>query len=150
MKSKIAGVGAAAIVAGTVGAAAAGVQHSTTGVGGYDVVSYHEGKKPLPGNGNFLSEVDGVTYLFIDADNKKKFDAAPSKYLPAYGGYCAFGVSVGKKFVGDPTVWEIVDGRLYLNLDNGIKSQWVEDIPGNIAKSEAKWPEIEGTHPSKL
>jgi hypothetical protein len=45
----------------------------------------------------------------------------PEKYVPAYGGYCAFGISVGKKFIGDPEVWRIVDGRLYLNLDTGIQ-----------------------------
>lgn len=128
----------------------AGVQHSVTGVGGYDLVSYHTGAKPLPGNGNHLSEVDGVTYLFSSAANKKTFDADPDKYLPAFGGYCAYGVSVNKKFVGDPTVWEIVDGRLYLNLDNKIKGIWIQDVPGNLAKADTAWPKIQGTHPSKL
>ena len=42
----------------------------------------------------------------------------PEKYLPGFGGYRAFAVSVGKRFIGDLDVWEVVDGRLYLNLDN--------------------------------
>ena len=52
--------------------------------------------------------------------------------------------------MGDPDVWEVVDGRLYLNLDNKIKGLWVKDIPGNIKKAEAAWPKIRGTHYSKL
>jgi hypothetical protein len=93
---------------------------------------------------------DGVTYLFASEKSKESFEAAPKKYLPAYGGYCAFCVAVGKKFVGDPDVWEVVDGRLYLNLDNGIKRKWLEDVPGYIAKAEANWPKIQHRDPADL
>jgi len=130
--------------------AAAPTAHSTVGAGGYDLVSYHTGKKPLPGNGNHVVVRDGVTYLFASEENKDAFSKAPERYLPAYGGWCAYGVSVGKKFVGDPTVWEIVDGRLYLNLDNGIKARWAKDIPGNVAKADATWPKIQDREPGDL
>jgi hypothetical protein len=59
-------------------------------------------------------------------------------------------VSVGKKFVGDPNVWEVVDGRLYLNLDNSIKTMWLEDVPGNVAKAEKNWPKIRSSDPATL
>jgi len=138
------------LLAGAASLANAGVEHSVTGAGGYDLVSYHTGKKPLPGNGNHLSEVDGVTYLFSSSGNKKAFDRDPERFLPAYGGYCAYGVSVGKKFVGDPNVWEIVDGRLYLNLDHSIKQLWRKDIPAHIEKADQHWTRIREKHPSEL
>ncbi|MCG8589994.1 MAG: YHS domain protein [Proteobacteria bacterium] len=138
------------LVMASTSAALASVEHSLTGAGGYDLVSYHNGEKPLPGNGNHVSEVDGVVYLFANAANKKKFERNPQKYLPAYGGYCAYGVAVGKKFVGDPNVWEVVDGRLYLNLDNKIKGIWAKDVSGNIEKADETWPKIRATHASKL
>jgi len=131
-------------------ALADGPAHNTVGVGGYDLVSYHTGKKPLRGNGNHVVVHEGVTYLFASEDHRTAFEASPRKYLPAYGGYCAFGVSVGKKFVGDPDVWRVVDGRLYLNLDNGIQIKWAEDVPGNIKKANAKWPGIRDRLPSEL
>ena len=93
---------------------------STTAVQGYDLVSYQNSKRPLRGTGHYLSVRDGVTYLFSSEANKQEFDRNAEKYLPAYGGYCAFGVSVGKKFVGDPEVWRIINGKLYLNLDENI------------------------------
>jgi len=124
--------------------------HSTVGVGGYDLVSYHTGKKPLRGNGNHVVRHDGVTYLFSSEANKDTFAASPDTYLPAYGGWCAYGVSVDKKFVADPDVWEIVDGRLYLNLDNSIKNLWSKDIGGNIAKAERNWPKIRNRSPEEL
>lgn len=117
--------------------------NSVVGVGGYDLVSYQTSKKPLQGNGNHVVQYQGVNYLFSSKENAKKFGANKEKYLPAYGGYCAFGASVGKKFIADPTVWEVVDGKLYMNLDNGIKTLWVKDIPVNIKKADKNWPKIE-------
>ena len=116
--------------------------NSIVAVGGYDLVSYQTSKKPLPGNGNHVVQHEGVNYLFSSKKNAKEFKANKSKYLPAYGGYCAYGAAVGKKFIADPTVWEVVDGKLYLNLDNGIKSTWVKDIPGNIKKANNNWKTI--------
>jgi len=129
---------------------AGNVEYSTTGVLGYDLVSYHTDGKPLRGDGNNLVVVDGVTYLFANEENKNAFEKNPEKYLPAYGGYCAFGVSVNKKFVGDPEVWKIVDGTLYLNLDRNIQKMWFEDIPGNIVKANQNWPNIKDKAPADL
>ena len=124
--------------------------YSTVGMAGYDLLSYRTGEKPLRGNGNHLAVHDGVTYLFVSEENRKMFERNPDKYLPAFGGYCAYGVSVGKKFVGDPDVWEIVDGQLYVNLDNKIKGLWIEDVAGNIKKANNNWPRIHGTAPFDL
>jgi len=129
---------------------AGNVKYSTTGVLGYDLVSYHTEGKPVRGDGNNLVVVDGVTYLFANEENKNAFEKNPAKYLPAYGGYCAFGVSVNKKFVGDPEVWKIVDGTLYLNLDRNIQKMWSEDIPGYIVKAEQNWPNIKDKAPADL
>jgi YHS domain-containing protein len=137
------GIITAGLLLTSFAATAGDVAHSTVGVGGYDVVSYQTGEKPVRGNGNHLTVHEGVTYLFQTKENQKAFDRNPAKYVPAFGGYCAFGVSVGKKFHGDPDVWEVVDGRLYLNLDNKIKGLWMKDVEGNLAKASKTWPGIE-------
>ena len=131
------------VTAAATGAWADSTAHSVVGVQGFDLVSYQKGERPVPGNGNHVATVDGVNYLFVNETNKRTFTANPAKYLPAYGGYCAFGAAVGKKFIGDPTVWEVVQGRLYLNLDNKVKGIWVKDISGNIEKANETWKEIE-------
>ncbi len=124
--------------------------HSTPAVQGYDVVSYQTGKRPVRGNGNFVAVHEGAAYLFSSSDNQKAFEKNPNKYVPAYGGYCAFGASVGKKFIGDSEVWRLVDGRLYLNLDVGIQSQWLKDVPGRIKTADARWRKIEHKNPASL
>ena len=129
---------------------AANYSNSVTGVNGYDLVAYHTVGKATKGNGHNVSVHDGVTYLFTDAKNKKAFDANPEKYLPAYGGWCAFGVSVGKKFVSDPEAWKIVDGRLYLNLDKNIQADWLKDVSGRISKADKHWPKIKNKSAAEL
>jgi len=142
---------ALALIAAPLGSSfAADFQHSTPGVSGYDVVSYQTGEKPLRGNGNHIAVHEGVTYLFINEENRKRFERNPTKYVPAYGGYCAYGVAVGKKFIGDPDVWRVVRGRLYLNLDAKIQEQWAKDVPGHIKKADASWTEIRGADPASL
>ena len=126
------------------------VTYSTPGISGYDPVAYFTDGKPMKGSGYHVAEYQGVTYVFASKEHKNMFEAHPEKYVPAYGGYCAYGVAVGKKFVSDPEAWKIVQGKLYLNLDRDIQSKWVKDIPGYIKKSEANWKEIKDKAPSDL
>ncbi len=125
-----------------VWAAAASPEESTVGVGGYDPVAYFKSGKAMKGNGWHVAYHQGVTYVFASKKNRKMFEADPGKYLPAYGGYCAYGVAVGQKFVADPEVWKIVEGSLYLNLDQDIQRKWNKDIPGYIQKADANWMKI--------
>jgi YHS domain-containing protein len=87
---------------------------------GYDVVGYFTEGKPVKGDAKFAVIESQATYWFSSQANLDAFKANPARKEPAFGGFCAYGVSVGAKFDGDPTLWKIVDGRLYLNLDAGI------------------------------
>lgn len=84
---------------------------------GYCPVAYFAGK-PLKGKREHAVKHNDVWYLFVNADAKRTFEANPKKYLPAYGGWCAFGMSVEDKFPVDPTNFKIVDGQLMLFLKN--------------------------------
>ncbi|APF02933.1 TPA: YHS domain-containing protein [Legionella pneumophila] len=123
---------------------------SLVGVQGYDLVSYHQKNGPVRGSGNHTAYHNGVAYLFATDENKKVFQANPEKYLPAYGGYCAFAVSVGRKVVSDPLAWKIVDGILYLNLNKQVQEFWSKDIPGNIKKGNIQWEKIKDIDPQKI
>lgn len=85
---------------------------------GYCPVAYFAINKPVMGKPEHASTYNGVTYHFVSADAKRAFDAAPKKYVPAYGGWCAFGMSVQDKFPVDPRNFKIVDGKLMLFLKN--------------------------------
>lgn len=109
---------------------------------GYDPVAYFTAGKPEAGQGAFTATHKGATYRFVNAANRDAFVAAPERYLPQYGGWCAFAASAGKKADGDPQVWRIENGKLYLNYNRSVGQRWSADIPGYVAKADAKWPEI--------
>jgi YHS domain-containing protein len=118
---------------------------------GYDPVSYQTGsKKPLRGSPQFSATHQGATYHFISAENRDVFRANPDRYVPAFGGFCAMGVAMGRKFDGDPLVYRVVDNRLYVKLHAGAQKKWLPDIPGHIRQAEANWPKIRGKTPREL
>lgn len=131
-------------------AMAGDIDKAFVAVSGYDVVSYHTKSGPTPGSGWHVSEYDGAAYIFASKENKKTFDKNPEKYVPAYGGYCAYGVAIGKKFFVDPLAWHIEDGKLYLNLDDEIQAKWLKDVPGYIKEADTNWLEIADKLPSEL
>ena len=118
------------------------LRHSAPAVSGFDVVSYRTGEKPLRGNGNHVAIFQGATYLFVNEANRRTFERNPAKYVPAYGGYCALGVSLGEKFVGDPDVWRVADDRLYLNLDTRAQEVWGNNLRRNIEAADSRWTEV--------
>jgi YHS domain-containing protein len=110
---------------------------------GYDPVAYFTEGAPRPGRADLARAHDGVTYYFSSEKNRAAFAKNPTRYAPVYGGFCAYGVSVGKKFDGNPYFWKISGDRLYLNLNADIAAKFGKDVPGNIAKADQQWREIQ-------
>jgi YHS domain-containing protein len=122
-------------------------------VSGYDVVAYFDLDQspvgsPQPaavaGNKNITAEYNGATFAFSSEENKARFEADPAAFVPQYDGHCAFGVSKGGKVPGNPNLWRVIDGKLYLNITTNVVMFWEEDIPGNLTLAENNWVDIEG------
>jgi YHS domain-containing protein len=110
--------------------------------GGYDAVSYLQDGGPKMGDAANNLEWKGAKWLFSSAENLAAFKANPDKYAPQYGGYCAYAVSKGSTAKGDPTVFTVVDGKVYFNLSKSVQSLWQKDVPGNIAAANTNWPKV--------
>ncbi|MDX1558936.1 MAG: YHS domain-containing (seleno)protein [Marinobacter sp.] len=115
---------------------------SNTGAGGYDTVSYFETGKPTKGSSEYTAEHQGVTWRFANAQNLARFEASPERFVPAYGGYCAWAVAQGYLAKGDPQHWTIRDGRLYLNYNQSVQDRWLKDPEGFIRQANANWPNV--------
>jgi len=85
---------------------------------GYCPVAYQVVGEPVRGSSEYASNYKGVTYHLVSKEAKEVFEADPEKYVPAYGGWCAFGMAIEDKFPVDPTAFKVVDGRLMLFLRN--------------------------------
>lgn len=59
----------------------------------------------------------GVTYYFASDANRKHFLAAPERFQPAYGGWCAWAMIEGEKVEVEPESFVIQDGELMLFYD---------------------------------
>src|SRR5260370_5827291 len=81
---------------------------------GYDPVSYFTTGKPTPGLAQFSTTYKGATYRFASAENRDRFIAAPEKFVPQYGGYCAHASSLNKIAEIDPEERASIKDELYL------------------------------------
>ena len=115
---------------------------SKTGLQGYDPVAFFIDAKATKGSPLITGQHKGVTYMFASEEHKAAFAKNPEKYLPAYGGYCAYGVSINKLFPVEIETWEIVDGHLVLQYNQDIKRKFAEDKAANFKKAEANWPKL--------
>ena len=119
---------------------------SKAAVSGYDTVAFFTDAKPVNGSPFISVEYQGATYFFASEEHKALFTASPEKYAPQCGGFCAYGVGLGKLFPVDISTWQVRDAKLYLNLNGDILKKFNADFDGNVAKAEKNWPDLVRKH----
>jgi YHS domain-containing protein len=137
------------LFAAIAGSAAAGADspvpavNADQGIGlkGYDPVAYFINGAPTKGSEQYSFAWKGVAYRFASTGNLEKFKADPEKYLPQYGGYCAYAMSLDRIADIDPSRWAIVNGKLYLNNGFVAEKLWSLNKNGNIVSADRNWPQ---------
>lgn len=109
---------------------------------GYDPVAYFTIGSPVKGKQDITVKNGGAIYYFASAENKAQFLQNPKKYLPQYGGYCAYGTAVKAKVDGDPRVWHIVNGKLYLNITRSVDRTWNRGRSTYIKQANRNWTKL--------
>jgi len=107
---------------------------------GYDPVAYFTDGKPMKGAANINYDFDDARYLFSSAGHRATFAANPDRYSPQFDGLCATGLAMGMKAEADPSVWKIVDGRLYV-FSSPKALEIAEKDPGLLDRSRKAWQE---------
>ncbi|WP_299640760.1 YHS domain-containing (seleno)protein [uncultured Ruegeria sp.] len=121
------------------GISAAGAPLAAHGV---DLVALVNDGNPVEGFATHSATYDGASYYFTTAANLEAFEANPAAYLPQHGGFCSFGVSVGKKFDGDPDQYLVADGKLYLFLNTETRAAFLKDVPATAKTADEQWANI--------
>lgn len=115
---------------------------------GYDPVSYHSGK-PLKGKKELALKYKSVVYLFSSQSNLDKFKAEPSRYEPAYGGWCAYAMGArNEKVEVDPETYKIINGKVYLYYNaffNNTLTDWNKDEANLKKKADLNWTTLTNT-----
>ena len=97
-----------------VHAQAAGAEAAAMALRGYDTVAYFADGRAVMGSAEHQHVWDDARYQFASANHRATFIADPDRYAPQFGALCATGLSKGKEIEADPTIWRIVDGKLYI------------------------------------
>jgi YHS domain-containing protein len=114
---------------------------------GADVVAYFTQGKFVQGSPQFSSVFEDVTFRFASAEHKALFDAAPQKYLPQFGGFCANGIVYAIPWGGDADTWRIIDGKLYIFGGQASKDGFELDVATNMKLAHQYWAgEVDGNN----
>ncbi len=149
LRTSLTGIALAGTLAFSAFAGQFDVNQTNTGLGirGYDPVAYFTVGAPTKGDFGITTVVDGTTYRFASEENKKLFEADPAKYLPQFGGFCAYGLANGVKVDADPELWTIADGRLFLNLAPPVQERFSKDVSGFVKAADEKWVDLKDINP---
>jgi len=80
---------------------------------GYDPVAYFTRHQAVKGNPAIQTRFGGAIYYFASVADKVAFSKNPSRYVPQYGGFCAYHLSQGELKDSDPATFFIYKGKLY-------------------------------------
>ncbi|MEX0301613.1 MAG: YHS domain-containing (seleno)protein [Leisingera sp.] len=111
-------------------------------IGGYDPVAFFVDGVAEEGRRTYAVMWKGVVWRFASAGNQARFEANPRAYAPAFGGYCAYAMSQGLMHDGNPQIWAIVDGELFLLNNHRVHRLWQADTVQMIADGHTHWPVI--------
>ena len=109
---------------------------------GFDPVAYFTQNKAVLGKPKLTAKYQGVTYEFASKEDKAAFMADPEKYVPQFGGFCAYAASVGAKADADPHEFVVSNGKLYVNNSDRALELFQKDVAGNIEKADHNWPSV--------
>ncbi|GAB3655208.1 YHS domain-containing (seleno)protein [Echinicola sediminis] len=113
---------------------------------GYDLVSYFEEGQAKEGEPSISAPYQGATYYFSSNKNKLLFLKSPAKYLPQYGGYCAFAMGdYGEKVDINPKTFKVQGGKLYLFYNaylNNTLTSWNKKEDFLKKNADKNWKKI--------
>lgn len=143
---------AVSLIASSVAWAGVDTETDENGIilAGHDAVAYFTQGKPVLGKATITAVHNDAIYRFSSEENRDMFVSNPDKYAPAYGGFCAYGATFGKKFEINGKAFEIVDGVLYVNKDENVYKAWAKSIPTHIDEADQEWPKIKDVSANAL
>lgn len=120
------------------------------GLHGIDPVALIRYNAVAEGEAVYTVVHDGAAYYFASQQSADLFSEDPASYLPQFGGFCAYAVAKGKKFDGDPQFADIVDGKLYLFVNDAVFQEYRKDPQKWITTAHKMWPGIQHTPVEEL
>lgn len=109
---------------------------------GYDVVAFFEGEGAVAGHQDYALMWKGVIWRFVSSKNQARFEANPRAYAPVFGGYCAYAMSQGYLAPGNPQLWRIDEGELFLLNNAAVQELWQQEARELLQAARGNWPAV--------
>ncbi len=106
---------------------------------GYDPVAYFASGSAHKANGSYSYSYEGLNWYFESSDNLESFKADPAKYIPVFGGFCAYELADEELVYSKPEFWHIHNGQVYLFSRKSALEEWFRDMDTMILKAQAQW-----------
>jgi hypothetical protein len=119
--------------------------HTGLAIGGYDPVAFFTDSKPIVGRPDFEFAYGGTVWRFANVGDRAAFAERPDVYMPQFGGYDPVGVASGVAVAGNPDLWLIAGGRLFLFYDRNRLAAFSTDSEHIIGTADRKWAHVMGT-----
>lgn len=107
-------------------------------LGGHCPVSYQTQSAAVKGDPAHAVPFRGWVYYCASDEAKKTFEADPARYAAQYGELCttALGGMYGNRLPSDPTVFYVIDGKLYLFSSLRARNAFDREPKEFIAKAD--------------
>ena len=119
--------------------------HTGLAIGGYDPVAFFTDGKPLVGKPDFELAYGGTVWRFANVGDRAAFAEQPDVYMPQFGGYDPVGVANGVAVAGNPNLWLITGGKLFLFYDRSRLAAFSADPEHIIGSADRKWAQVLST-----
>ena len=135
-------VGLLALAASPARAGDAVFQKDGLAIRGYDPVAYSTEGRAVRGDEHWTLDWSGAHWRFASEENRARFAAAPERWAPQFGGFCAWAMSQGFKSSTMPEAFRVLDGRLYLLYSKSVLERWEPQAKTLIPIAEANWTRL--------
>jgi hypothetical protein len=109
---------------------------------GFDPVAYFIDETATVGRPDFELRYRGAIWRFHNPGNRAVFVENPGEYEPRFGGYDPVAVGRGAPTPGNPEIWLILGGKLYLFYDPRTRDEFRSDPRRLLMQAEARWPNV--------
>lgn len=110
--------------------------------------SYDESRVGMIGYPRFEVTYYNYKFNFISKENKLLFMSDPGRYIPQYGGFCAWAVAGESNYpwsatcmgpAGNTSAWTIINDKLYFFKDMTPKRFFLADYRYSISAGDDRW-----------
>ncbi len=106
---------------------------------GLDPVSFFDSPSPVKGDVKIEAKYGAATYLFRSEKSRAAFEAEPGKFLPQFGGWCAYAMARGRAAKPAPRAWKLVSGRFYFFENPAVMDTWERDQRTLVQLASGNW-----------